>query len=394
MDLSNIENWDTFLLRYPGIILSGSRARGTVKIKNKWYRLRLNCPYFPHLKDFSLEIQQPQKNTLAKISNNDLQTHWTVYDVMENLPILYNDCGFAFSSKEEKPVTTNIYQAIADLYAPERYLLELDDLCTRLRFSKFEENEQHYLQIELPSLKISDHSLPSCFAWEEQLQKYDNISAIVQQFQKYIQDLQPFYENFADIDELCYVVQPRPPVSTKCNWRIFVLRERVYLKLVIADPFASMASMSIQIIGPTQAVEELRRTLSEGLSTWDAELDIHKNLLRIFNLCYFPMPPGSGWLGGEADNASTEPQFCNICYSYQLDEGQIPIVSCDNIKCTMIYHAACLKEWFNTLSDGKDFLSVSFGACPFCKTVSFKRNLIYLFVKYPDARFLKIIINI
>ncbi|XP_039962348.1 E3 ubiquitin-protein ligase FANCL [Bactrocera neohumeralis] len=362
--------WDDFLLRYPGIIVSGSNARGTVKLNGKWYRLKVMCPHFPKLQEARLELLLPQQVKFTKIKKEDLEADWTLYDLMEHLPQLqlkYSDTANP-NAKSLEITDSNIYSEIAALYAPQDYQLELNDACSLLRFSKFAGYERHYLQVVLPTLRITEHSLPDCVPWEEQLQKYENLTAMVQQFRNYLQDLRPFYENFADIDELCYVVQPKPPVSTKHNWRLFVLRERVFIKLVLSDPFAPIGSMSVQIIGPTQAVEELRRTLSDGLSEWDVELDIHKNLLRIFDICYFPMPPGSGWMEVDGEVNTTEQKFCNICYSYQLEEGEIPIVSCDNLQCTLVYHAACLKEWFNTLTDGLDFLSVSFGTCPFCKT--------------------------
>ncbi|XP_054732460.1 E3 ubiquitin-protein ligase FANCL [Anastrepha obliqua] len=368
--MSQCEDWKKLPLRYPGLIVSGTSARGTVKIKGKWYRLRILCPQFPQLQNARLELHQPHQNKFVRLSNEDLQPDWTLHDVMDNLQQLlqkHSELPLNDHWNNETP-TGNIYQEIASIYAPEKYHLQLNDACSRVRFSKFALNEKHYLQVELPTLRVSEHSLPDCFVWEEQLQKYNKLAAMVQQFQKYLEDLQQFYDNFTDIDELCYVVQPTAPISTKHNWRLFVLRERVYIKLVITDPFAPIASMSLRIIGPTQAVEELRRTLSDGLRDWDAELDIHKNLLRIFDLCYFPMPPGSGWIGSGDEPIATDQQFCNICYAYHLDQGEIPIVSCDNPQCTLIYHASCLKEWFNTLTDGRDFLSVSFGACPFCKT--------------------------
>ncbi|XP_067618124.1 E3 ubiquitin-protein ligase Fancl [Eurosta solidaginis] len=363
--------WEKLQLRYAGFTGSKANARGTIKIEGKWYRLKLICPHFPQLQEARIELLLPHQIKYTKIPNEYLPSSWTLYDFMENMPQIADKLNTDVTPptpSEHETSTQNIYKEIADVYAPESYQLHLSDNYERVRFSKFSHYYQHYLQVDLPNLLVSAHSLPDCFAWEEQLQKCSNLAAMIQQFQKYLQDLQMFYDCFQDIDELCYVVQPRPPISTKHNWRLFVLRERVYLKLVISDPFAPIASMSLQILGPTQAVEELRRMLSEGLRDWDAELDIHKNLLRIFDLCYFPMPPGSGWIGAEHETTSTGEQFCNICYAYASDEGEIPIVSCDNAQCTLIYHAACLREWFNTLTEGKDFLSVSFGACPFCKT--------------------------
>ncbi|XP_059217619.1 E3 ubiquitin-protein ligase FANCL-like, partial [Stomoxys calcitrans] len=185
------------------------------------------------------------------------------------------------------------------------------------------------------------------------------LTALLQHFRKLLEDLASFYENFTDIDELCHVVQPTLP-TTKENWRLFVLKERIFLKLQFSDPFAPLSSMTVHIIGPTTEVANLRRIYSEGLCDWDSELDVHKNLLRIFDLCFFPMPP--------PDGSEASLQFCNICYTYKLDTGEIPIISCDNSNCSLIFHAECLKEWFSTLADGKTFLDVAFGACPFCKS--------------------------
>lgn len=70
-------------------------------------------------------------------------------------------------------------------------------------------------------------------------------------------------------------------------------------------------------------------------------------------------------------NATTE--YCSICYTYRLC-GHIPIVTCDNAKCTLIYHTNCLREWFSTLSDTKTFLNMVSGRCPSCKEVKHQIN--------------------
>lgn len=61
-------------------------------------------------------------------------------------------------------------------------------------------------------------------------------------------------------------------------------------------------------------------------------------------------------------------EYCSICYTYRIS-GQIPIVSCDNDKCSLIFHSICLKEWFATLRDTKTFLNLTSGRCPMCKEV-------------------------
>lgn len=57
---------------------------------------------------------------------------------------------------------------------------------------------------------------------------------------------------------------------------------------------------------------------------------------------------------------------CSICYAYRTNE-EIPIISCDNEKCDVIFHMTCLKNWFSTQVNSKRFLNVTLGTCPFCK---------------------------
>lgn len=60
---------------------------------------------------------------------------------------------------------------------------------------------------------------------------------------------------------------------------------------------------------------------------------------------------------------------CNICFTYRFD-GQIPLISCDNENCNVVFHKVCLKKWFATINDTKTVLDITFGICPFCKMVN------------------------
>ncbi|XP_037943728.1 E3 ubiquitin-protein ligase FANCL-like [Teleopsis dalmanni] len=364
---------EQLLLRYEGITSSHTRKSelclsGIVQIKETWFTIKLICPKFPKLEEMHLSVQQSIKVETFTETYTEIEANWNVFDLIENLPKLMNKNGIQkqklITDAQQLELQQNIYTEIAILSKSDDFEIELNEAFTLIRFSKFNQQEQHFLELSLPSLQITKHSLPDCINWETLFQNFFTLNSLLEQFRKYLEELHEFYDNFVDIDELCHVLQPRSP-STKDNWRLFLIREHVFLKLVITDPFAPISSMSLKILGPTEDVEQLRRTYSEGLCNWDAELDIHKNLLRIFDLCFFPMRPG---IDGELiDGAVEEQQFCNICYCYHLDDGDIPLISCDNRQCTMIYHAVCLREWFNTLSDGKTFLKVSFGNCPFCK---------------------------
>lgn len=323
----------------------------------------MDGPELPKLHGMQLRVQHALQVAHFDQKTAGLQTIGSLDDLILMLPELMATPQSTPASDQQTPLQTtqNIYAEIADLKS-DAYKIHLNEALTRIRFSKFNYLEQHHLEVELPSLRLLDHSLPDCVQWAELFSKCTTLTAMLQQFQRYLDELASFYENLGDIDEMCHVLQPLHP-NTKDNFRLFLLRERVFIKITLTDPFSPVTSLKLNIIGPSKEVAELRRRYSEGLKDWDSELDIHKNLLRIFDLCFFPMPPGG------SDAATDGPQFCNICYCYQLDD-QVPLVSCDSQNCSLIFHAACLREWFNTLSDGKIFLDVNFGACPFCKAVS------------------------
>ncbi|EDW81419.1 uncharacterized protein Dwil_GK11033 [Drosophila willistoni] len=360
--------------KYPGLVVEcgGTNPKSLLihgvmsSSEGRWLRLKLLVPNYPGLKKFQLYVQHQMEYKCYTSQNLPIQDNWNLEDLLANLwELMPSETSQDVIKVSSRP-KSNIYEEILELHKPLDYHLQLNDSCTRIRFSRFAEMDQHFLELELPSLRLLEHSLPDCVPLATMLSK--NVRCLrdaLQLYQKLLEDLRPFYETFMDIDELCHVLQPSP-VTTKDNSRVFPLKERVYLKVIIADPLAYQASMSLQIIGPTEEVAQLRHKLNDGLANWDIELDMHKNLLRVFDLCYFPMPDMSENPKDKGEEHEQE-EHCNICFVYRLDNGQVPLVSCDNARCVLKCHAACLKEWFNTLMDGKTFLEVSFGLCPFCK---------------------------
>lgn len=73
----------------------------------------------------------------------------------------------------------------------------------------------------------------------------------------------------------------------------------------------------------------------ERVQDWDTDLDIYNNLLKIFELMYFPSK-------SDADEDNIDNQ-CKICFSYRADD-EVPLIVCDNIKCNSFFHASCLRE--------------------------------------------------
>ncbi|BFF92759.1 E3 ubiquitin-protein ligase FANCL [Drosophila madeirensis] len=355
-------------VKYPGLTAERNKGgatiiRGVVCSEGNWRRLKLYLPQHPALVGFQLYVQEELEYKCYTGSNLQVNSDWLLDDLLSHLPKLLPAKESICSLNDASP-TSNIYANILALHKPQEYRLQMDADCSRIRFSQFPDFEQHYLELELPTMRLLEHSLPDCVPLGDMLAKSARtLSDALNLFRKLLEDLRPFYDNFMDIDVLCHVLQPSP-ITTKDNARVFPLKERVYLKVTIGDPFASIASMALKIIGPTEEVARLRQVLSDGLGNWDSELDMHKNLLRIFDLCYFPMPD---WNEGHKPEEQEQEQHCNICFVYRLDSGAVPIVSCDNARCVLKCHAACLEEWFKTQLDGKTFLDVSFGLCPYCK---------------------------
>lgn len=341
------------LLKHPGLLQSSKKKKinGNVKIRNQRYYVTLFCPHFPSTTDLKLTVNSGISTKIIETTNFD--PSWSISQIIEEIPNLLQNTNCP--NQDDSP---SIYEAQHEILILKSSLYKIytNHQCSSIRFTNFDRFKGHYLQLGLDNKKfytIFDHSLPDGVQWEELLLSNNkSIKSFLDQYLKFLEELKDFYTNLADLDELCYVVQPPHP-STKENWRIFKLKDRVFVKIVL-DPFTS-APVQLNLYGPTYEIEPLRSNLSEGLRNWNTDNDVHENLLRTFELTYFPMA-----------NEGAE-DCCNICYCYQL-EGQVPFISCDNRSCSLVYHAICLKEWFSTLSDGRMFLDVSFGACPFCKT--------------------------
>lgn len=136
---------------------------------------------------------------------------------------------------------------------------------------------------------------------------------------------------------------------------LFISDDKVFLKVTL-DPYVP-SNVQLNFIGPLEEVEGLRRIYCQKMDDWDVEVGAYKNLLRMFDLLYFPYRP---------DCQSQENQSCSICFEFNL-ESTYPIITCFNANCEVVFHAACLQQWFETLADTKTFCTVTSGLCPYCK---------------------------
>lgn len=131
---------------------------------------------------------------------------------------------------------------------------------------------------------------------------------------------------------------------------------------ITVDPLA-LSSIVCTIIGPSYATGRYRDLYDRHIANWDTDLDIYQNMLRIFAVTAFPVRP-------TATTATATDSNCGICLEYRHCDQHIPLVACDNERCTVVYHTACLRQWFAAQPESRTFLDVTFGKCPYCKDVS------------------------
>jgi FANCL C-terminal domain len=109
--------------------------------------------------------------------------------------------------------------------------------------------------------------------------------------------------------------------------------------------------------GCSDAVKEMEETYHNRCSQFeDDDSTIYEKLLKIFDTPYFPA----------VDEENVD---CNICMSYRCeDSGGIPIVYCDNSKCSSSFHIGCLEKYLK-VKKHVTVLSICIGECPFCKHI-------------------------
>jgi E3 ubiquitin-protein ligase FANCL len=271
-----------------------------------------------------------------KVKSSPRQEHHTPVEAVERLETVLTQCQKVVQKNCRLHMKSNYSQVrLTDIGGDERHFLTLQQT-DRLTF-KVHEHSLPDIGVTFPTSGTIDQYL---FAFEQSLELMDD-----------------FYSNLDAIDLQCLVVDPAP-ITSKHTYRIFQLSKKIFLRVDLNPLNAS--AVIVKIIGPSDDIEPLRRQYITRSEDWDIDQNVHNNLLRIFDIVYFPVP-----------HQVEEETCCNICYTYRLD-NQIPIISCDNPRCDLIFHYVCLREWFATLESSKTFLKITMGSCPFCKAVSSK----------------------
>jgi len=167
-----------------------------------------------------------------------------------------------------------------------------------------------------------------------------------------LDNLRPFYVTLQVLDDICYIGEPLV-ITTKTNWRLVKFSNKIFIKIEFLDPFC-IEELSVTFHGDTSTVKQMTEIYHAKCGDYQEE-NIHKKLLQIFELPYFPA-------------THEDCVECSICLSYYCENNRVPIVRCENDKCDMIFHLSCLEKYLKMQKHIK-ILSLCIGECPFCKQV-------------------------
>lgn len=202
----------------------------------------------------------------------------------------------------------------------------------------------------------ANHSLPPS-VWQPPTSA---ITLILESWQEAVNRLGPSWAALHELDRLCWVLDPDPPLPSHLHRRL-VVAPSVSLHLTI-DPAAPSALPDMMFLGADQRIAPLRAAMGSNLELWEEEEPLLTNLERLLDI-EFPAQASSA-----REDWGVE---CGICYSYRLGGqgelgGELPTQSCEDSRCCQPFHPTCLFDWLQTLPGARVSLDTVHGECPYC----------------------------
>uniref|UniRef100_A0A8D8I2P1 E3 ubiquitin-protein ligase FANCL n=1 Tax=Culex pipiens TaxID=7175 RepID=A0A8D8I2P1_CULPI len=319
------------------------------------FKLQIILPDFPQLDNMKIAVF----DALQLVNIEQVSKNGTLDEYMENLTnfLTGRTTPPAKESNPDASAILAILSQLEQLKKEHHCQVHINSSLSQLKLSRFKGDDQHFLELARAfetTFSVISHSLPDLGSSVELFMYPAAPEAHTTQFVRVLEQLEEFYSNLNTLDQLCYVVDPTE-VDTRLTWRIIKFSQKVFLKITLHP--LQPSSIEVAFIGPTDEIELLREQYNGKLEDWDPDSDVYTNMLRIFEIMSFPMRTED-----EADAID-----CGICMSHRDDRGKIPIVSCDNEKCSLVFHVDCMKQWFLSLKESKTFFAISIGTCPYCK---------------------------
>ncbi|KAJ9578259.1 hypothetical protein L9F63_005529, partial [Diploptera punctata] len=195
------------------------------------------------------------------------------------------------------------------------------------------------------------------------LKKSSSIAGIYKSFVQHVTALQKFWKSMDEIDSKCWILDPDNPTRKDSHRRIMI-GNNVSVQITV-DPLNASERPDIKFLGSERAIMPFQESLAENFEKWNGEKDFVQNLKFVLGLSEFPAAPMES--GNSQD--LVQKGDCCICFAARLN-GELPSRACNNEKCGMMYHEACLFEWLQTLPSSSKSFNYIHGDCPNCGMVT------------------------
>ncbi len=202
-----------------------------------------------------------------------------------------------------------------------------------------------------------------------------------------------------DIDQHCYVLEPRKPSFAVTSRRIAIERLcSIYIEF--PDPIQKPYSMcNIRFLGPPEVLSKYQHSLQNKASLWNTEkktpCSVRENLQLVLGITLPAPKQAASLIAADVDTnhirkrsktddnkeaniapvpaPDDEGEYvteCGICYSFNSDNSMehdtMPDQVCPNANCGKMYHSNCISEWLHAVPSSRSSFGTIFGNCPYC----------------------------
>jgi E3 ubiquitin-protein ligase FANCL len=263
-------------------------------------------------------------------------------------------------------VNTNLYKQIIEEIDQIGWenIIDLDtDLNSVTFLIRDEKDREHLIQIDIHTMvndiRFECHSnLPIQLTQDIKIPSTGNrLLSIIEQHKTIIHKIQEFISVMEELDRKTWILEPERPTCAHTMRRI-AIGSHSSIQIEV-NPLMPHYTPEFKFLGADSVINPLRETFHKRQKEWkmNGEVSLLQNLEHTLGI-KFP--------SREEHQISEFSEECGICYSYKQGT-KIPDKVCDNAKCCMPFHSACLVQWLRALQDVHQVFDTLSGKCPYCQ---------------------------
>ncbi|KAI9332985.1 FANCL C-terminal domain-containing protein [Obelidium mucronatum] len=164
------------------------------------------------------------------------------------------------------------------------------------------------------------------------------------------------------LDSKSFVVDGLGRSSCK---RKIALGDNCFLHLEV-DPYHPSLIPALRVSGPDAKSNAFQQRLVRNRRLWNSKSnDLATNLETLLEMKLPTKESPSSSTSASSSLEEKEGFECGICLAHLDSSGMSPSYSCENSKCSYMFHTQCLREWLETQNqEGK--LGYLRGTCAYC----------------------------